>query len=335
MEIDNFYLCVDELWLIDDKSTISYQPLFLDYVKQTCFGIHNMSIKIASIRETTKLNSKNTAASCFGIQPGHDIIELANLDSMQYSKEELNSKFTQILVSRINYFSKDRKTSGKDVLYNGDYVISTLFQNKRYFSTLIYLAHGIPRNTLYIVRSCLALIAHDLCKYYLHIYLLSEAIIGNYKDEKRANMPMNENSVYMIINDYMKDGQNYFFLISTEQVKEYQTEINNLLYTEIIHRIPSSLTPNSIMDKYKAYFIDSGKYFSLIKEKHPDQFDKILNSFELSIPIDLDENHKQYAINLDNVPSNFIQCPNCAASFNCNHPVYVKHKCCITCGFDF
>lgn len=184
------------------------------------------------------------------------------------------------------------------------------------------------------MRSCLAAISYNLSKYYLHIYLLTDTIISNYTDEKRANMPMNENSVYMVINTYLESNQNCFFLINTEQVKQYQTEINNLLYTEIIHRIPSGLTPNNVMDRYKAYYIDSGKYFSLIKEKMPEKFDKILSEFELSLPHDLAIYPGKYVINLDNVPSRFVQCPNCGAAFNSQHPVYVKYKCCITCSFD-
>lgn len=165
--------------------------------------------------------------------------------------------------------------------------------------------------------------------------MLSDIIIDNYKDEKRAGMPMNENSVYMIIHNYMVKKQECFFLINTEQVKQYQVEINNLLYTEIIHRIPSSLTPNNVMDTYKAYFIDSGKYLTLIKEKSPNSYDKVLSGFKLSLPGNLNDNYAKYIVDLNNVPNNFIECPSCAEEFNNNHPVYLKHNCCVTCGFDF
>lgn len=334
LEVDVLYICIDELWLIDDKASLSYQPLFLDYLRQACFGIPNISVKIASIRETTKLNSKNTAQKCYGLQPGQDIVELAHLDSMKYTKAELVKRFMKILEARINYFSEERRKLGKEVEYGAQYIIDTLFGNERYFTKLIHLAHGIPRNILYFMRSCLAKISYDLSKYYLHIYLLTDTVISNYQEEKRANMPMNEQSVYMVINSYLEKNQGCFFMISTEQVKRYKTEINNLLYTSIIYRIPSDLTPNSIMDLYKAYYIDSGKYFSLIKEKMPEKYNAILNEFELSIPLDLKDNAGKYVVNLEDIPSNFIECVNCSYSFSSQHPVYVKYKCCVNCGFD-
>ena len=35
LQIDMLYICIDELWLIDDKNNISFQPMFLDYLRQT------------------------------------------------------------------------------------------------------------------------------------------------------------------------------------------------------------------------------------------------------------------------------------------------------------
>lgn len=96
-QIDMIYICIDELWLIDDKNNISFQPMFLDYLRQTFFGQRGISIKIASIRETTKLNSKTSATNCYGLQSGHDIVELANLDSLQDKESVKIKKFSDIL----------------------------------------------------------------------------------------------------------------------------------------------------------------------------------------------------------------------------------------------
>lgn len=333
--VDRLYICIDELWLIDQKSMITYQPLFLDYLKQTVFSIPQISIKIASIRETTKLNSKNNMINNFGLQSGHDIIEMANLDSMQYSNEELIRKFTNILWTRINYFSNECQISNKDSIYTREYILKTIFKNTRYFEILISLAHGIPRNVLYTLRMALNGIGYNLSEYFLHVYNISDVVINIYKNEKRASLPMNENSIYTIISNYVDKHNAIFFLLSTEHVKQYNVEINNLIYVEIIHRIPSSLTPSNIMDKYKAYYIDTGKFLSILKEKNLEKYKEIINDFELCIPKDIVSEYNNYVINLDTAPNNFVECPNCGAAFSKNHPVYLRYKCCITCSFEF
>lgn len=333
LEAKCLYICIDELWLIDEKSSISYQPLFLDYLKRTLFSIPNVSIKIASIRETTKLNSKTTMLENFGLQAGHDIIETANLDSMQYTIDELYEKFLEILWARINYFSEERKNQNKDSIYSKEYIVNTIFKNEQNLNKLISFSHGIPRYFLYAMKNALVNMKYDLSKYYLHSYYLSEVIINIFINEKRSSMPMNDNSIYKIITDYANTNGSNFFLLSTEHSKQFNVDINNLIYVEILHRIPSGMTPNSIMDSYKAYYIDTGKYFSVLKEKDINGYRQTINDFILRIPNDLRDNYEKYIINLDNIPNNYIECHNCGATFNKCHPVYQKYGCCTTCGF--
>lgn len=330
--INTLYICIDEIWLIDDKHTISFQPLFFEYLKQTIFGLSNVGVKIASIRETTKLNSKNSMINSYGIQAGHDIIELANLDSMQYSDDEVTDRFIEIITNRINYFSDEREKGSN--IYEKDFIIKTIFKDKRYFKSLIALSHGIPRMFLNILRNSLVKINYDLSHNYLHIYLISNTVISIFMNEKRSNMPMNENSLYNIINNYITNNKKFFFLLSSEHAKRSRIEINNLIYSEIIHRIPSNLTPSNIMDNYKAYFVDSGKYFATIQENDNKNFKKFLEEFSLSLPEDLKSDYKKYIINLDKIQNNFIECPDCGAAFSVDHPVYKKHHCCVVCSFN-
>lgn len=102
--LETIYICIDELWLIDKKREISLQPLFLDYLRQAFLNCSSISVKIASIREVTKLNSKNSAFNSYGVQSGHDIFELANLDT-QFANEKARINFyKEFLCARINYF---------------------------------------------------------------------------------------------------------------------------------------------------------------------------------------------------------------------------------------
>lgn len=330
--IDMLYICIDELWLIDDKNTISFQPLFLDYLRQTFFGQKKVSIKIASIRETTKLNSKTTVTNNFGLQSGHDIIELANLDSIQYEEDITAEKFLNILTMRINYFSE---INGYNTVYEPQYVLETLFKKDRYFKKMVSMSNSIPRNFLRILQLALLKINYNLDHYFIHLYLISDVVMEIYGEERRSNLPFNENSVYHMINQYIEFKRSIFFLISNDQVKRYYVEINNLIYTEIIHRIPSSITPNKIMDRYKAYFVDAGKYLYFIKEVDKEAYLSALSDFSLVIPGDLTLNPEKYIIDLEKVSADYIECPNCGAAINIGNPVYKRHNCCNICGFDF
>ena len=332
MGINMLYLSIDELCLIDDKKALSIQPIFLDYLRQTFLGLNKICVKIASIREMTKLNSKSSIANCYGLQSGHDIIELADLDLMHINDCNLISKFEDIVTMRVTYVSKINNS--KTFVYETDYIIKTIFKNKRYFKIMVSLSHGIPRNFLYILQVCLASINYDVAHYFLHPYLISEVVMAIYVNDHRSNMPMNKDSVYSLINNYVENNKEYFFIISIEQVKRVNIEINNLIYTEIIHSIPSSLTPINIMDSYKAYFIDSGKYLHTLKEYNKTEYESRLETFILSMPKDIKENYHKYIIDLDKVKTDYLECPNCSSIINKEHPVFQKYNCCYTCGFQ-
>ena len=329
LQIEMLYICIDELWLIDDKNSISFQPLFLDYIRQTFLGQRGVSIKIASIRETTKLNSKNSATNCFGLQSGHDIVELANLDTIQNRENVTVKKFQEILAMRINYFSEEQ------IPYEEKYVLETIFKQERYFEEMLAMANGIPRNFLRILQLSLGRINYELERYFIHIYLISEVVMDIFVNERRANMPMNDESVYNVINRYIETSKNIFFIISTEQVKKFFVDINNLIYTEILHRIPSSITPNGIMDSYKAYFVDAGKYLHLLKEKDKEGYLAALSNFVLIIPEDLVQNKEKYIVDLEKASADHIECPNCGGIVNKANPVYKKFNCCNHCSFEF
>lgn len=58
-------------------------------------------------------------------------------------------------------------------------------------------------------------------------------VIDIFVNERRSNMPMNDTSVYNAINKYIEESRNIFFVISTEQVKKFSVDINNLIYRQI------------------------------------------------------------------------------------------------------
>lgn len=332
MRINILYICIDELCLIDDKYVISIQPIFLNYLSQTFFGLNKICVKIASIREMTRLNSKNSLNNCYGIQSGHDIFELADLDLLHVNDDKLVKKFEDIVTTRFTYFSK--VYNSKTFVYETDFIIKNIFKNKRYFNALISLSHGVPRNFLHILQVCLASIDFDIAHYFIHVNLISEVVMSIYVNDRRSNMLMNNDSVYFMISNYVKKKKEFFFLISTEQAKRMNVEISNLVYTEIIHRIPSSLTPTAIMDTYDAFFVDAGKYLHILKEFNKSEFENRLDGFLLDLPKDIKDNYYDYVIDLDNVKTDGMECPNCGTNISKENPVYRMHNCCHVCGFQ-
>lgn len=327
MEVDRMYICIDELWMIDDKKKYTIQPYFLELLRKSIFSQKKIAIKIASIRETTKLNTKISFGQNIGLQSKQDIFEDLNLDVIYLGQKYIEEMFIKILTKRINYYSS--------IQYTEEYILSTVFKEKRYFNLLVVMSHGIPRNFLRIVEECMSAIQYNLSEYFLHIYLIVNVVMNIYANDKRSSLSFEENSVYGMISQYLQQSKNAFFLIENEPYQRIYTEVNNLIYTEIVHRLPSSLTPEGIRDKYKAFFVDSGKYLSTINDFYQNELNDIVSNYRLIIPSDLQSDFQKYILNLDNVSSNFIECPNCGNRVNKEHPIYRETQRCYNCAYQF
>lgn len=337
MLIDCLYICIDELWLVDQKNTTSFQPFFLDNIRQSLGTQQKSGIKIASIRETTNLNSKTDARLSYGMQSGSDIIELAYLDPIQSKMSEVYEMFKEILVRRINYYvnKECQENFAESINFEIDdnYIIKMMFKDERNFKRFINMSHGIPRNFLNILNSCLRRLNYDLCSKYIHYYLVSDVVINMYKNEHRSDLSfVDDNSIYKSIDQYARKNEQYFFIIDNKTVNRLKPEINTLLYNEIIHRIPSAETPANIMNSYKAYYLDLGMYFLIIREGDFEKYMEIIQDFQLLIPDDLNENYQKYKLDLSSVSSDLVICPSCKNIFPKSHAVYSQYKICPECA---
>ena len=339
MNIECLYVCIDELWLVDEKSSISFQPFFLDNIRLTLGNQPKIGLKIASIRETTNLNNKTDARKTFGMQSGNDIIELTHLDPIQNKMIEEYQVFKEILVRRINYYyckeQLDYCTEDGHNFLSDDYIIKLLFKDPRNFYTLVDMSHGIPRNFINLLNTCLRKLDYNLSGYYIHYYLITEAVIDAYKKEHRSDLPLtDQNTVFNAISEYSRINKQYFFLIENRTVDRLKPELNSLLYKEIIHRIPSSETPLCIMNSHKAFYLDLGMYFLSIRESDYDEYERRITNFHLLLPEDLNENYKHYLLDLSNLSSEFVVCTQCSSVFLRTHPVFVKCKICPDCAAE-
>lgn len=329
--LETIYICIDELWLIDKKREMSLQPLFLDYLRQAFLNCSGISVKIASIREVTKLNNKNSAFNNYGVQSGHDIFELTNLDT-QFDGEKARINFyKEFLCARINYFIYRNSNTNDE--YSKENIVTMIFKSEHNLASLIRYTHTIPRNFLIVLQRALTVINFDLSHRFLHKYLAEEVVIRTYLEDKRSNLPMNEGSLYDAISTYINKTQHYFFMLSTKQFKRLKAEIDNLVYLEIIHQIPSSILPQNLMDKYKGFYVDCGKYMHTLRTKRIPIDTENGYDFSYVLPESVIQNYKDYIVDLDNIDSKFLECPNCGNQISKCHPVYLKAQLCPICAF--
>lgn len=339
MMIDCLYVCIDELWLVDEKSSTSFQPFFLDNIRQTLGTQPKLGIKIASIRETTNLNNKTDVRLTCGMQSGNDIIELAHLDPVQSKMQDVYAMFMDMVTKRINYyisidssFTIPPDKEHLDLLDN-EQVLKSFFKDERTFRSMVDMSHGIPRKFINMLNICLRRLDYDLASNYIHYYLISDVVIETYKNELRSDLPFIEsNTVYSAIDHYVRSNKYYFFLIENKTVSRLKPVINTLLYNEIIHRIPSSETPLSIMNVYKTFYLDLGMYFLSVREQDFSEYEQIVESFRLKLPDDLNTSTEKYQLDLSQVPNSYVVCKHCNSIFSSTHPVFIKYGICPDCA---
>ena len=327
------FICIDELSRIDEKNAISFQPVFLDYLRKIFFSTPTITIKIASIRELTHLYSKVRMKNAYGIRNGHDITELVNFDDMfsiSNSQKKLEM-FSDMLSKRIKYYNKNKENND----FPAEYVIDTLFKESRHLIALIDLSHGLPRNFLNNLRNCLLRVDYNLQKNFIHWYLSVDIAVDAYSNEKRALIEFNAGTLYSLIQDYVLSSRQYFFIIRNDHVKNFKEDINDLYGKEIIHRLPSKMTPINIRNEYKPFYIDLGFYFFIIDDKKYNNYKEQNKEFILSLPEDIATNEKKYVIDPNQIASDFIECPSCNKRLSKKHAVYKSVKLCYFCAFKF
>jgi len=326
MPFDRVYICIDELWAIDRGRERTVQPLFLEYMKRTMFHQQSITLKFASIRETTNLNSKLSVENNYGIQSDHDIYEAFNLDTLRINPGSRSCEFIEILAQRINFFGNSS--------YEVDYIKKAIFNNKLNYETLVELSGGIPRSFLNILKLALEAINYKLRQRFIDSKLLTEIAIKKHDTSHRSDISLVSDSIYKTVYKYISSTSSNFFIINNSQFNRLFTDINSLVFNEILHRIPSDLTPPAIKNEYKAFLIEGGFYLSVIKSVNKDKYQSIQRKFQHKLPENLDENYTQFIIDLDKLESEYIECKLCSKRIPLRHPVYVKYKICPECAND-
>lgn len=204
-----------------------------------------------------------------------------------------------------------------------------ILKSKIHLSNIITFSHVIPRNFLVLLQRSLNAINYDLQHRFIHTYLSKSIVIKTYLDDKRSNLPFDDYSLFATINEYINSTKNYFFLLPISQVRRLKSEIDNLVYVEIIHQIPSSLLTDNIMDSYKGFYVDSGKYLYMLSQSNSERD----YNFSYILPDKVKKNYQQFVLDVDKIESEFIECPNCSQRISKKHPFFIKTKLCPVCAF--
>jgi len=239
--------------------------------------------------------------------------------------------FAEMLSKRINFF-RDKENTQNNEQYPCDYIIETLFHDKRHFLALIDLSHGLPRNFFNNLFRCLSRIQNNLNHNFLHWYLSADVVMDSFSNEKRATIDYSRNSFYAYVQKFIMETKSYFFLLRNEDNKQYKSEIESLLYKEIVHRIKGSAIPLKISNRYKAFYVDLGYYFFTLHSDPIGSYKSIKTAFKIDIPFDIQEDEKKYLIKLDGIDIEYTDCPNCYKRIGKSHPVYKDAKMCRYCG---
>jgi len=112
--------------------------------------------------------------------------------------------------------------------------------------------------------------------------------------------------------------------------------LRKLIDEEIIHQIPSAMTPRKIRDTYKAFHIDYGNYIDWLESRRLNIEDMIDTDITPTFGSDCEKG--DYDLNNYLIDpallygENLILCKNCKGKIDENHPVFLKHQECPICA---
>jgi len=134
-----------------------------------------------------------------------------------------------------------------------------------------------------------------------------------------------------MIDDYLEKTSRRLFLVENSQVKACP-HLRELVDDEIIHQIPSSMTPRCIRNTHKAFHIDFGNVVDWIDTKRKEIKEILDHSIVPHFPDDFDSIYSDYVLNAVSVAEDHITCSKCGFGFIKHNPVYNKAGICPRCA---
>jgi len=111
--------------------------------------------------------------------------------------------------------------------------------------------------------------------------------------------------------------------------------LRKLIDEELIHQVPSPVTPRCIYDTHKTYLIDFGNYVDWIETKNKDIEVLLKETVFATFPVNFDDIWQSYEIKIDEIVDSYIACMGCKSSFHSSEPVYIQLNACPKCAYKF
>lgn len=331
--IKTLYILIDEWMELDKTLRLGVQPYFAQFLKMCFFSDKRFSVKIASVWHQTDLYDRLDLEKSQGIELGEDIQLGVDLDTAFLTEEsDILDFFTNMLFKRLCHQVEDIKIFKTNDKVD-DIFIHEIFDNKRNFIALIAASHGIPRDFWHLFERCATAIKSDFTNYCIHREIIREEAKNIYLKEKRKNLDEISAAwkLWGSINRYMDSTGQNFFLVHNPQVKP-SIALRKLIDEELIHQIPSAVTPRIIRDEYKVFNIDYGNYIDWLQTKSVSLDEALDESVVPRFGKEFAQQYKSYIIDIDEIEDNMIQCSHCNRQFDMYNLVYAKHSICPRCG---
>lgn len=344
MMFQTVYICIDEFTQIDRDVTFTIQPKVAQLLKQIFFDSKIVVIKIASVWNEYRMQSRQTIGKREGIELGNDIFSRneLNLDVMfEYDNDKANNFFKKQIA---NYFLNGSKTyqyefsekephsSNEEIIQLGEYIVERIFA-KNSFRYLICGSQGIPRDFGNLLKNCLSkMIEQKTDK--IGVNTVFESIIGHYNSSIRHRIPYSS-PLCVRIDDYVFQKKIRFFLVNMEMYNIGINYFDGLVANNALHQCPSAQLPRSLKNKYKMFFVHYGSYLEC--------FENGLSVMNLEakvgdallypiIPKDLEQNVSNYILKLDKECFDDLYCTYCHKSFKRSEFVEGKAYRCPNCN---
>lgn len=333
--LGTLYILIDEWMEIDKNTPSSIQANFAQLLKMTFFNHSHISVKIASVWHETTLYSKGDLAQSQGLQLGQDIQMGPDLDSAFFSSEDAVFSFCKnTLFKRLSHASETLKCLEVDGEIN-DVFITEIFDNRPNFRAFLAATHGIPRDMMKIFFKCSLRIRCNFNEDCIDFHLISAVAMDAYKTIKRKSIDPGSTAQMMLnrIDKYLEETGRRLFLIENSQVKTCG-HLRELVDDEIIHRIPSSMTPRCVRNTHKAFHIDYGNMVDWITSKRGDISEILNHSVVPCFAMDFDSTFQSYVLDAVAVAKDRITCSHCGNGFMIDNPVYKKAKICPRCATE-
>lgn len=333
LNIDQLYVLIDEWAEMDKNLNLGIQPYFAQLLKMVFFNERRFSVKIASIWHRTDLYDRLDMNKSKGLELGEDIELGVDLDSAFIDDEQdIVEFYKKVLFKRISYLLPEICQQMETNNNIDNIFIEELFDEIKNFKFLVAASHGIPRDFFEIFNKCTLKIDRNFSQYCIDRDLIDRTAQDIFLIEKRKSLDKNSyaQSLYDRINDYMDKTQQRFFLVKNEEAKN-SSPLRKLCDEELIHPIPSAITPRFIRDKYKVFQIDYGNCVDWIKSKKI-PIEKIDESVTPKFPEDFPDTFNKYLIEINDLAQSNIKCKFCNKEFSEKNPVFKKLGGCPYCG---